>query len=620
MKMPRIPENCAACQELLNGRNCFQYFHQNCGSRFENFLNSDLNDDSAFKFLNRLLIISSCRQSPTNNYDSIDDSDDESFESVLDQPSEQAEEPATRRYPLRERKPRADLQSFLNGKPTEKKRKKSPKQNDDDLDKLDALYSWYKWSNCKIAEQYDKERNFFPQPGPSNLNYYEDDDIVGYYRPVSDGKPKKNGGVTRSNGSSNKKATVEKKTPPKARGRKRNETQAMSPIPKEWQTNSDNSDWEDDIHVQSIYEQSFAENLSMNVKNSPNNHAISPTPPNYFDWNESKTPKNTASFLDTTISTPVLSKIMESFKTAASNEANEQSMKNQRIRVIGQCKITPLENTPRLSDIFEALDAYKMPKMTHPVPHYSDPNDILTDNSKKEVGHTILQLHGNAIDDCEEFQSELNVNGLAKLQRDLTVPNQIPRTRNNNSKTIESAGKVIRKFFAREQTTKIAPSEVPPTHSQANAWLKKSTTKKRSSTSIGDKDVENPAKAQRQNSVFDEKNHNNNYQQKNSNDVKQNGSQKRDIVSELLSKTELTVTRITRSNSTKRNTNPQSTDANHVNNNNNNNFKFKNEKEDDHGAEDDDDVICLSDNLPTKQPATNSFSQVGRLRNRIHLK
>lgn len=568
------------------------------------------------------------RQSPTY---SIDDSDDESFESAMESPSEQQDQPATRRYPLRERKPRTNLQSFINGSTStvEKKRKKPPTQNDDDLDKLDALYSWYKWSNCKLAERYDKERNFFPQPGPSNLNYYEDDDIVGYYRPIGDGKPKKNG-VTRSNGSSIK---AEKKTPPKTRGRKRNDTQAISPIPSMWQSNSDNSDWEDDIHVQSIYEQSFAENLNMNAKNSPACDAISPTPPNHFDWNGSETPKNTNAFLDTTIPTPVLSKFLENLKSAASNEANGQSMKSQRIRTIGQCKITPLENTPHRSDIVEALNTHKIPKMTHPIPHYSDPNDILDDHSKKEIGHTILQLHANGINDCEDFQSELNgLNGefigLAKLQRLMTSTNNMPRTRNNNSKTIESAGK-CRKFFAREQTTKISPSEIPPTHSQAIEWMKERTvnnTKKRTSASYGDKDVENPAKVQRQNSVSDMKklnqNHhhnNNNYQQKNSNDVKQNGSQERDIVSELLAKSELTVTRITRSNSTKRNTIPQSTDANHVQMiNDNNNSKYQDEKDGD-ADDDDDDVICLSDNLPTKEPVTNSFSQVGRLR-RVHLK
>lgn len=470
-----------------------------------------------------------------------------------------------------------------------------------------------------MAQRYDKERNFFPQPGPSNLNYYEEDDIVGYYRPVSDAKTKK-AGATRSNAASSKKdaaKSTEKKTPPKTRGRKRNDAQSKSPIPKEFQWHSDNSDWEDDIQVQSalhesIYEQSFAESLNATVKDSPGD--IPPTPPSKttpFVWNGSnakKTPKNMVSFLDQTIPTPVLSKFMENLKTAASNEANDDPPipKSQEIRIIGQCTITPLEIAPQHSDIVEVLDKHELPKMVHPIPHYSDPNDLLADNSKKEVGHTILQLHGNAVNDCEEFQSELSVNGLAKWQRYIAQPNSTSRaTRNANNKALENAGK-CRKLFAREQLTKITPNAVAPTHSETIDWLKEHTrtntsnnnTKKRSSTSINDyESVKNPAKVQRSNSVLN-----------------QNGSQEKDdLVSKLLAKNELTITRITRS--TKKDVLSQSTEANQVQkiNNNNNNYKYQNDT-------DDDDVIILSDNLPAKQaPVTNSFNQVGRLR-RIHLK
>lgn len=554
---------------------------------------------------------------PRNSTDCIDDSDASSFESAVEQSEQQ--DPAPRRYPLRERKPRTDVQSFLAASSsTSESKRKRPAKNDDDLDKLDALYSWYKWSDCKMAQRYDKERNFFPQPGPSNLNYYEEDDIVGYYRPVSDAKTKK-AGATRSNAASSKKdaaKSTEKKTPPKTRGRKRNDAQSKSPIPKEFQWHSDNSDWEDDIQVQSalhesIYEQSFAESLNATVKDSPGD--IPPTPPSKttpFVWNGSnakKTPKNMVSFLDQTIPTPVLSKFMENLKTAASNEANDDLPipKSQEIRIIGQCTITPLEIAPQHSDIVEVLDKHELPKMVHPIPHYSDPNDLLADNSKKEVGHTILQLHGNAVNDCEEFQSELSVNGLAKWQRYIAQPNSTSRaTRNANSKALENAGK-CRKLFAREQLTKITPNAVAPTHSETIDWLKERTrtntsnnnTKKRSSTSINDyESVKNPAKVQRSNSVLN-----------------QNGSQEKDdLVSKLLAKNELTITRITRS--TKKDVLSQSTEANQVQKiNNNNNYKYQNDT-------DDDDVIILSDNLPAKQaPVTNSFNQVGRLR-RIHLK
>lgn len=566
------------------------------------------------------------RRSPTTNCTSIDatnakmsnfhdESDNESFESSTVQPP--------RRYPVRERKPRTDLQSFLHpnqSTPTvESKRKRAPSKNDDDLDKLDTLYSWYNWSDCKLAQRYDNERKFFPQPGPSNLNYYEDNDIVGYYRPVGDSKSIKKVTAPRTNGSS-----TEKKTPPKLRGRKRNGgTEANSPMANEsmLQTLSDNSDWEDDIHVQSLYEQSFAEQSMVFTNNSPAHHSPLSPQPNHSKCNGAATtePPSAGSFLNTTISTPVLTRLMENLKSVASSQIDEKSKVADR----GQCKITPLENTPNQLDIMQALDTHKIPKVIHSIPYYSDPIDILAESSKKEIGHTVLQLHGNAVNDCAEFQSELNVNGLAKWQRKITLPMDMPRTRNSNNKMLDCTGK-CRTFLAKERTTKIAPNAQPPKHSQAHQWLTERTIvngKKRSSTEMGDidNDMEHSAKVQRQNSVCDKKNQinmNNNHQCRNTNDVKENGSQGRDVVSQLLSKKELTVTRITRSNM-KKSAISQTNDQKHrMQMNNNNNSKYEHATNDD---DNDDDVICLSDMLPTKQPEINPFCQVGGHR-KIHLK
>lgn len=493
---------------------------------------------------------------------------------------------------MRDRKPRADLQSFLTGPTAEPKRKKPRPQNTDDLDKLDALYSWYTWSNCKLAQRYDEERNFFPQPGPSNLNYYEDDDIVGYYRPVGESKKK----VTpHSNAASSKKLNAETKTPPKTRGgRKRNGTQALSPIPSEL-LNSDNSDWEDDIQVQSIYEQSFAEHL--NMTQSPHNDANSPLP-NHSQCNgyASKTPKTAASFMDTTISSPLLTKFMENVKLASKNEMNDQLMANHEIRIIGQCKITPLELAPTHNDVLNEFGTHNLPKMTHPTPFYSNPNDILAENAKKEIGHTVLQLYGNGIDDCEEFRSELSVDGLVKWQR--AIPNGLRITRGNCTKTSEMAGK-FRKIFARERTTEIVASELPPSHSEAVEWLNERKTKKRASNDI---DVVHPAKVQRQNSNHIKMNGVNHH-------ANANGDEKRDVLGELLAKKGLTVTRITRSNKSKNSAIPETTDTNR-------HPDADDDRADDHSE---DDVLCLSDNLPKKQSISNSFCQVGRPR-RIHLK
>lgn len=484
---------------------------------------------------------------------------------------------------------------------TESKRKKTKPQNDDDLDRLDAIYSWYTWSDCKLAQRYDKERDFYPQPGPSNLNYYENDDIVGYYRPVSGGKEKVS---PRSTGASSKNLTVEKKTPPRnVRGRKRNGTQALSPIHNAMRA-SDSSDWEDDIQVQSIYEQSYAD-----LNTSMTNATDSPLPNLHSQCNgttTTKTPSNATSFLDKTISTPLLAKFMENVKSATANEMNEHLMANHEIRIIGQCKITPLELAPNHDDVLNEFDAHKMPKTTHPIPFYSNPSDLLADNSKKEIGHTVLQLHGNAIDDCEEFQSALNIQGLLEWQRDIALPNGIRITRGKSNKSNENAGK-IRRVFAREKKTEIVAAEAPPTHLQAIEWLNERKTKKRPLAANGD--VAKPAKVQRRNSNGIKMNGDD----PNSNGVNDSNDSQRDIVGELLAKKELTITRVTRSNKAKSSTIPLATDAHPLQIlMNNSNYH------DDAGDHSNDSVICLSGNLSTKQSIPNSFCQVRRPR-RIHL-
>lgn len=87
-----------------------------------------------------------------------------------------------RRYPKRNRTPRQYL--LRSEMPTAAKKRKFKPQPSNEGNKIDSIYSWYEWSDCEIAKRYDEERNFFPQPGPSNLNYYEDDNL----RPIEPSK------------------------------------------------------------------------------------------------------------------------------------------------------------------------------------------------------------------------------------------------------------------------------------------------------------------------------------------------------------------------------------------------------------------------------------------------
>lgn len=356
-----------------------------------------------------------------------------------------------RRYPKRERKQRNGYQmgSSISAKP---KSKKFIKQDDDDLEKMDFWYSWYDWSDCKLAKRYDKERNFYPQPGPSQLNYYEDDVIVGYYRSMDKCENEHGKKRTTPQRQSTRDAKTAKKSSTKNKDKLSNNVQ-LSML-------DEDSDWENDIQMQSFYEQSFVQNATL-LSNKSIDGADSNSP-NSFN-SSVQTVKN-ESPLNTTLSTPVLVKIIENLKNTSTDLKNELG-KNEP----DACTIKPKQNAPRPSDVRLALNSHEIPKIVHPVPFYSDPNDVLVENSKKEIGHTVLQLAGNAVNDCDEFESLLNIQGMTKWQRSIGLRSM---TRHNNTKTIDHPNGIRQRLSRSNKIVNLEPSVKPPTKNHVEIWLK----------------------------------------------------------------------------------------------------------------------------------------------------
>lgn len=47
-----------------------------------------------------------------------------------------------------------------------------------------TLNDLYDRIDCHVSRKYDENHNFFPEPGPSTINYYENVDLPGYYAPM----------------------------------------------------------------------------------------------------------------------------------------------------------------------------------------------------------------------------------------------------------------------------------------------------------------------------------------------------------------------------------------------------------------------------------------------------
>lgn len=397
------------------------------------------------------------------------DSDDD--DEVDDSTPEREPEKITR-YPKRVRVPRVStLAQYQMGTTTAKKPRKPRKRDDDELNKMDTWYSWYKWSDCKLAAQYDKERHFLPQPGPSNLNYYEDDKLIGYYRPVTKHTTKINESISKS--VDNVERSVAKKrlsnTPPQRKSSRKAKLQKFndgdlaivngisSP------NLSEDSDCETDIHMQSFYEQSF-------IQNAP-----TPTPSGGFltcdesdddIYNGNNSNSQAESLANTTISTPVISKFLENLKNSSSELKVNRLRPQKQNEPNDRCTIKPSKRAPHPSDVNNVLNSHELPKVIHSVPFYSDPNDVIANNSKKEIGHTVLQLTSNSVADCDEFQSELNVVGIGKWQRLIGMRAIRCSQRILDGKVLQNEN-TIRK----EKSVLISPSYMPPTKDNVNKWL-----------------------------------------------------------------------------------------------------------------------------------------------------
>lgn len=293
--------------------------------------------------------------------------------------------PAERRYPQRNRKPRTDLTgtylSSLCGTEQKKPKHHPKKQNEEELDKLDLMYSSYAWSECKLAERYDKDRKFVPQPGPSTINYYENDIIDGYYKPIT--KPtsrarRKRSNSNESNDANGKRAKTEENGVPR------------DPLDTEYDYSESVYDYESDgIMVHSFYGQSFIQNTPIIEQDSP-------------DMFVSPVTENDDGRANTTILTPMVQKFLE---TVVSDD-NEKYM------------IRPQLDPPNKDDVNAEIKSNQILPIEHPTPYYSDPADIIPANAKKEIGQTVLRLRGRSTNDCEEFKSSnVNIIGLNEMKK-----------------------------------------------------------------------------------------------------------------------------------------------------------------------------------------------------------
>lgn len=353
-----------------------------------------------------------------------------------------------RRYPKRNRGPPPMYKYEQNATKVVRPRKTKPSESD----------YFDSWSNCIVAYRYDCEKNFFPEPGPSTINYYIGVDLPGYYAPTESRKRSRtlkaatDATTTEASAASSSESEIARtlSRSPKRRGRKpkRFRRRLISP---EHQLNGigtspqnlilENDDECDDIMMKSFY----VDSPSM----LHNTFADSPLP----------LVPHTNGIDDSPLLGPAISKFMTCISSAASPIADESFL----------ARIKATESAPSRLDVTNALESNEFPKVVNKRPFYSNPKDINVSN-RTEVGHTVLQLGGASIADCEPFASQLNIVGLNNWRK-LTMSNMIVPINGKKQSAQQQTIEMQREMLASDKPITIIPLDSPPSSNETDKWI-----------------------------------------------------------------------------------------------------------------------------------------------------
>lgn len=333
------------------------------------------------------------------------------------------------------------------------------------------------WSNCIVAYRYDMEKNFFPEPGPSTINYYVGVDLPGYYTASTPTKSRKrvySRTPKNTDASSSESEIPRTPTPkPKKRGRKpktatkrlmdstEQQSHTVENTPHNLKstpgvTNIDIDD--DDIMMKSFYvdSPSFLHNTIADSPLPKSN--ASPLMPSLTQTNEMEDP----------LLLPAISKFMSCISRVepVSPAPEEPAFTDESALT----RIQAMESAPSRMEVTNALAANEFPQVVNKRPFYSNPKDINQSN-RTEVGHTVLRLGGAAINDCEPFASQLNIVGLNGWRK-LTMSNVIFPINGKKQSNQQLSIELSRELLASDKVITIVPHESPPTLSETNKWIR----------------------------------------------------------------------------------------------------------------------------------------------------
>lgn len=335
----------------------------------------------------------------------------------------------TARYGLRNRVP---PQVNVVEKKAQKANTTIPKRNGIDKDKPLPLEQSWEWSSSARAREFDILHNFFPEPGPSHINYYEHMDLSVYYNKSSQA--------------------------------------IVDPVPS-------------DLPAPTVKDVSKPTNGAVKIgpklKTAPKrtcNPIVINTllrPPT-FDYVLDAMPNYGIPYcFDSSMN--INKDIDEDFKSdvvpgkgwLAKRNAYETSIDKQSkkptITIDETTILQSLLRPPNFDEVLDTMHEFDIPWCSSQEPFYGNSSDA---TARKEISiSTVLHIPTQTLDDIEDFVSEsVECNGFVATRNDLF-------TKLMGSVKLLSHSDIRCKLASTTDICKITPSQVSPTFTDAERWL-----------------------------------------------------------------------------------------------------------------------------------------------------
>lgn len=315
---------------------------------------------------------------------------------------------------------------------------------------LDELYANI---NCEVSRRYDERHNFFPEPGPSTVNYYENVDIPGYYGPVAAAT------------TTDTTAFVTPNAPvggPK-RGRKRKVPdgpaivgncvlvpllrsptfdEVLSQMPVYGIPYSCENDTIDDEQVEEFCSDVLATGSGLNAR---------------------KRSSPTQTKRATTPSKPITSNGVRRAVAAAKTIAAPRPKDDSTV-------LMPLLRAPTYDEVLASMPDYDIPYCFEEEPFYSNAADA---TARKEVGHTLLVIPTRTLDDLPPFDSSVLEPNLGIAARKHEVELKLIGIETGGTKRPTAINsKQVRTLFATDEPCVLRTVYEAPSPADAKQWVK----------------------------------------------------------------------------------------------------------------------------------------------------